>query len=179
MDLPNWVYLLGVVLVNVFLLLLICIIVLKNKESDIEIQNEIFKTEKQEKEEVKEQIKEEIKEELSDNAKAMNDIYEAMKKSSEMSKVERFEQEQEENAIISYQELLKFKNEQEQLKKEEKRYPKTEVISPIYGRVDEIKEQVKEETYELEKTLNMEPLRKEVKETEEFLNALKDFRKNL
>jgi len=99
-----------------------------------------------------------------------------------------FEQEQEENAIISFQELLKFKEEQEKLmantkdnpiekkKEETKKFSNTEVISPIFGRVEVDEEN---ENHELEKSLNIDPIKKEIKESEDFLNALKDFRKNL
>lgn len=176
MDLPNWVYIVGVVLVNAFLLLIICMIVFKNKEVDKEIEKEIFKNSKEEENE-------------NENVKAMNEIYSAMEKANKKpSKVETFEQEQEENAIISFQELLKFKEEQEKLmantkdnpiekkKEETKKFSNTEVISPIFGRVEVDEEN---ENHELEKTLNIDPIKKEIKESEDFLNALKDFRKNL
>jgi len=176
MDLPNWVYIVGVVLVNAFLLLIICMIVFKNKEVDKEIEKEIFKNSKEEENE-------------NENVKAMNEIYSAMEKANKKpSKVETFEQEQEENAIISFQELLKFKEEQEKLmantkdnpiekkKEETKKFSNTEVISPIFGRVEVDEEN---ENHELEKSLNIDPIKKEIKESEDFLNALKDFRKNL
>ena len=85
-------------------------------------------------------------------------------------------------------ELLKFKEEQEKLmantkdnpiekkKEETKKFSNTEVISPIFGRVEVDEEN---ENHELEKTLNIDPIKKEIKESEDFLNALKDFRKNL
>lgn len=172
--------------------------------------------------------------------------------------VATFEQEQEENSIISYQELVRsLKGENvapvqtsvepvvkveepvakkevphtEQLsmdammqetKVEPKRFKNTEFISPVYGKMEEHleyptvpqfnkndREIEKElETYEsntesslvnkniddflgdfdfdnnievnsLEQTLNMKPLSEEVKKNDEFLQALKDFRKNL
>ena len=41
-------------------------------------------------------------------------------------------------------------------------------------------EDVKEyENFDLEKTLNIEPLTEEIKKNNDFLNALKEFRKNL
>ena len=168
--------------------------------------------------------------------------------------VANFEKEQEENSIISYQELVSSlkgekvvpnKIEEHSMKKEvvslkpevqaeqlsmdniinernEKRFKNTEFISPVYGKMEEHleyptvphfnkndKEIEKElETYEsetdsslvnkniddflgefefddnievdsLEKTLNMKPLSEEVKKNDDFLQALKDFRKNL
>lgn len=165
--------------------------------------------------------------------------------------VATFEQEQEENSIISYQELVRslkgekvtaIKKEQskeiekeaphaEQLsidniiegpKDNTKRFKNTEFISPVYGKMEEHleypkvpqfnkndKEIEKElETYEsntesslvnkniddflgdfdfdnnieinsLEQTLNIKPLSEEVKKNDEFLQALKEFRKNL
>lgn len=166
--------------------------------------------------------------------------------------VATFEQEQEENSIISYQELVsslkgekikpakveekvvEVKQEEshaeqlsmdtimEETKPESKRFKNTEFISPVYGKMDEHleyptvpqfhkndREIEKElETYEsntesslvnkniddflgdfdfdnnievnsLEQTLNMKPLSEEVKKDDEFLQALKDFRKNL
>ena len=44
----------------------------------------------------------------------------------------------------------------------------------------EIKTPVKNyDKFELEQTLNMEPLSDEIRKNEDFLNALKEFRKNL
>lgn len=172
--------------------------------------------------------------------------------------VATFEQEQEENSIISYQELVRslkgekvastkieqpvkveepvveVKKEEphaeqlsmdtmiEESKPEIKKFKNTEFISPIYGKMDEHLEYPKVpqfhnndreiekelETYEsntesslvnkniddflgdfdfdnnievnsLEQTLNMKPLSEEIKKNDEFLQALKDFRKNL
>ena len=81
--------------------------------------------------------------------------------------IDRYEEEQEENAVISYQELLDRKmalNEEKPEKKEEAfipRFSNSEFISPIFGRVDK-----KEET-------QIEML------DEDFLNNLKEFRSNL
>ena len=35
MDLPNWIYIVGIVILNILLILIICMIIFKNKESDI------------------------------------------------------------------------------------------------------------------------------------------------
>lgn len=168
--------------------------------------------------------------------------------------VATFEKEQEENSIISYQELVNsLKGEKvtpvkeevvpikekkvgvkpqvqaEQLsmdniisERQEKRFKNTEFISPVYGKMEEHLEyptvphfnkndkeiETELETYEsdtesslvnkniddflgefefdnnmevnsLEQTLNMKPLSEEVKKNDDFLQALKDFRKNL
>ena len=175
MELSSWVFILGIVFLNVCLLVVVCLLVFKKKEADEEIEKEIFNSAKEE----------------NENAKNMNEIYKAMEKASAKpaSKVESFEQEQEENAIISFNELLKFKEEQEKLmaqeerkvvKEEPKKFSNTEVISPVFGRMEEIEETDEiDKIDELEKNLNVVPLRKEIKESEEFLNALKEFRKNL
>lgn len=76
--------------------------------------------------------------------------------------------------------------------KEKGKFKATEFVSPIYG-VQDIKIQyptvqnMKEfktpaknyDKFELEQTLNMEPLSDEIRKNEDFLNALKEFRKNL
>lgn len=76
--------------------------------------------------------------------------------------------------------------------KESGKFKSTEFISPIYG-VQNIKVQyptvqnIKEfrenaanyNKFELEQTLNMEPLNDEIRKNEDFLKALKEFRKNL
>lgn len=70
------------------------------------------------------------------------------------------------------------------------KFKSTDFISPIYG-IQDIKVQYptvqniknfRENNYkniELEQTLNMAPLSEEIKRDEDFLNALKEFRKNL
>ena len=76
--------------------------------------------------------------------------------------------------------------------KEKNKFKATEFVSPIYGVQDikiqyptvqnmkEFKTPVKNyDKFELEQTLNMEPLSDEIRKNEDFLNALKEFRKNL
>lgn len=72
----------------------------------------------------------------------------------------------------------------------DKKFKTTEFISPVYGILNsksqyptinnklEIVNDSKDNN-ELEKTLNIEPLSKEIKKNDEFLKALKEFRKNL
>lgn len=85
---------------------------------------------------------------------------------------------------------------------ERPKFKKSEFISPIYGRVENdytypiIKnfkesdeetlldnfdqdESIQVEEKELEKTLNLEPITNEIKKSEDFLNSLREFRKNL
>lgn len=183
---------------------------------------------------------------------AFDEIMEAMQKDldeKEENPIELFEQEQEEKAIISYQELLNAKNKVEnklkdiendaqdlnkevvkverqtklekeepkistikeqqptrvvepklttikeqkldiekelpkQVTTEESKFNNSEFVSPVFGRVSikKTKPAIKEEpvdSRELEKTLNIKPLTDEIKKNTEFLDALKEFRKNL
>lgn len=116
--------------------------------------------------------------------------------------VKTFEDEQEEKAIISYQELIvakakveepvieeqpKLEEKQEETKEVDldftmvdspKKFRNTEFISPIYGRVDEKNENntfVEEVKQEEKSAVYVEP----VDSIDEFLNDLKRFRKNL
>lgn len=125
--------------------------------------------------------------------------------------VANFETDQEQEAIISYQELLKKKetllsnnNYDDEIvekidieepikldpvspKTEEavKKFKNSEFISPIFGRVDKEveysapKPNFTEIDREFEKVVNVKPLNTEIKKNEDFLNSLKDFRKNL
>ena len=127
------------------------------------------------------------KEKIEEEKNAIKSVLEKMEKDLEKEKegdIETFEREQEEKAIISYQELLKQagklreltedkKNQDlkkdikiEEVKKEEKKEPEehkkfknTEFISPVYGK--EAPESI----------IN--------RKNQEFLNSLKDFRRNL
>lgn len=139
---------------------------------------------------------------------SLDEIMEAMQQDIDSEKedaVELFEQEQEDKAIISYQELVKVKKKTEKPetiekteKKEEtknKALPKlvtteknkftnSEFVSPVFGKMEnssnlEIDSKEVFDAHELEKTLNIEPLSDEIKKNNEFLNALKEFRKNL
>lgn len=126
--------------------------------------------------------------------------------------VANFEIDQEQEAIISYQELLKKKEvlmsnnkyddelvekidivEEKPIisevspKTEEavKKFKNSEFISPIFGRVDNqveyptVKNDFTAIDKEFEKVVNVKPLNNEIKKSEDFLNSLKDFRKNL
>lgn len=194
-------------LMNIACIICILILIFKNKKnvSVLDKATEVKVT--------KIEIDEKDKE---PDTSAFDEIMEAMQKDLDASKenpVELFEQEQEEKAIISYQELLNAKNKTEPKKeivekieetnnveaKEEKskakpklvttkesKFTNSEFVSPVFGKVDkksktniEVENVDKIDPHELEKTLNIEPLADEIKKNNEFLNALKEFRKNL
>ena len=106
---------------------------------------------------------EETKSSIEDVLRLMNADLEKQK----YENIDKYEEEQEENAVISYQELLDRKmalNEQKTEEKKEAFIPKfsnSEFISPIFGRVDK-KEEPQTEMLD-----------------EDFLNNLKEFRSNL
>lgn len=172
----------------------------------------------------------------TDLEKVLNDMRQGA--TEKVPSVTTFEQQQEEKAIISYQELL---NNKPKLQFEEpmsveydetndldftnikpaidseldfayaekveqpKKWQNSEFISPVYGRVenkteyptiksfydksiphfDDVEEvivpraMVNKPKPDLEQTLNIEPLKEEIKKNDQFLDSLKEFRKNL
>jgi len=196
------------VLLNIVFLITIIILILKNRKPVLDtIENT-------------EEIKVTKVNSVEDST-AFDEIIEAMQKdldSKVEDAVEMFEQEQEEKAIISYQELLNAKNKNEEnfeklekleipkeedlevheeieipiekpkatpvLATTEKKFTNSEFVSPVFGKMDRnvnLKVETEEDydNFDLEKTLNIEPLTEEIKKNNEFLNALKEFRKNL
>lgn len=231
----------------------------------IDDEEDVIKEEKEVKieaeEEIKEDVQEVVEEKKEDSKLDIESMLAQMQKDLNTKAedvVATFEQEQEENSIISYQELVRSLKgekvvpvkpsiqldelieekkeepikleqlsmdsviEEEKTSEYEKKFKKTDFISPVYGKMNENleyptvpqfnkndREIEKElETYEsntevslankniddflgdfefdnnievnsLEKTLNMKPLSEEIKKNDEFLKALKDFRKNL
>ena len=120
------------------------------------------------KEEPKKEEVQEVQEEKNEKS-SIEDVLRLMNADLEKQKyenIDKYEEEQEENAVISYQELLDRKmalNEEKKEKQQEAFVPKfsnTEFISPIFGRVEK-----KEEEIEIL--------------DEDFLNNLKEFRSNL
>ena len=226
------------------ILFVIYLILRENKEDKKEIEEILFSRvePKRKIEEDEEVLKEEntmsdVFEEKKDNGDTL-DIESMLEKMQEdlnakaEDAVEAFEQEQEENSIISYQELIekiKDKSKKEEVKeekkpineqmslnlKDDKKFKKTDFISPIYGKMDEHLEyptvpsfsknddeisreledydivstnedyindygfDSKAEADSLEQTLNMKNLSDDIKKNDEFLKALKEFRKNL
>lgn len=226
------------ILIGILVINFGCIIylVLREKKEDKKEIDEILS-------ELEEPIKEEIKLEdkekeekqdlkLEENKREVEEMLMKMQKDLEATPedvVTHFENEQEENSIISYQELLKsvkekkeneikvtpvkieedveekieikeFDNEDtvriETIKSSDKKFKNTDFISPIFGIQDnEIKYPTvpklireKEETISLfdsldidyeEKVVDTTKLDAEIKKNDDFLKALKEFRKNL
>ncbi len=132
---------------------------------------------------------ENIKPETKEQQEAKNELERVFKQMSEdLEKnepkqiIDNFEKEQEENAIISYQELLKQAEEKRKHpnmtdeKETEKKFHNSEIISPIFGIQ-------KEPVYksDIKNNRNYEKLdfAYEKETAAEFLNSLKEFRKNL
>ena len=69
------------------------------------------------------------------------------------------------------------------IKEEPKKFKKSDFISPIYGIIDEKLEyptvKKTENVLDIMNTRDYNKLTEEIKRQEEFLNALKEFRKNL
>ena len=231
----------------------------KEKEVIAELEKEIKQEEVQEVKNIEEPIqKEEIKEQKFEEKKSeIEEMLEKMQEDLDKKPedvVTNFENEQEEKAIISYQELLdsikekspkvevvddelEYRQEKEMSKKlnetnnetnkiveEEKtetnavkKFKNTDFISPVYGKMNEhleyptvpsfekheqvefdfdddyfelenrnIDDYLEEYNFKnnmeintLEQTLDMPPISKEIKKNDEFLQALKEFRKNL
>ncbi|MBS7020442.1 MAG: hypothetical protein KH135_01025 [Firmicutes bacterium] len=218
----------------------------KEEKKKLEKQVEVVSLEPEKKEVTKESIKESItSKESTKTSASMNDIeslLSRMKKDlteKEEQEIECFEQEQEEQAIISYEELVRAakekqalemdeegntpisnrelevaleKKRQKELEEERKReqekksgFHTTQFISPVYGIQEEKKkkesfqnsfqelklEPVLEEVPELPDELELpletslpdgievESIQEDANKNAEFLDALKEFRKNL
>lgn len=224
------VVILGIIIILFLILFVVLILTDKGKkkkqeknfeEDKIEIMNiqkpskeneeteKIEETTLEEKEEKEEKI-EQNEENISDIAEVLASMQSYLEERNQK-EIDTFEQEQEENAIISYQELVnacKKNKEKEEIvvetKKETKEENKTEpvkkfknseFISPIYGKEkkkDDSFEQflsknfekketspVQEITSSLETEFSLEEFQQEMKENEEFLEELKNFRNSL
>lgn len=113
---------------------------------------------------------------------------------SEEAVIQTFEDEQEEKSIISYRELLKVNNKDENENNKTK-FQTSEFISPIHGIVDnkieyptipKFKNSVPKKEAEInfaindiEETIIETPIEEQISSSENFLNYLKDFRKKL
>ena len=108
-------------------------------------------------------------------------------------KLTKFEEDQEENSIISYEELLsktnsysldkikspltnKTFNDEVKPTTAESKFANSPLISPIYGISEE---KPRELTNEIEKKVDIPKPNIEIKNNDEFLKALKEFRKSL
>lgn len=223
------------IIIGVALFLLFCLLITsliehskkKKKNKTVEVKEEtISKIEKlvEQPEEVAKSIltaKEEIIiEEINDKTSELDDLLKTMefdleKQKMEATKVDNFEQEQEESAIISYQQLKEavknnlIKPYDDEIKENiftaappvtgKDQFKNSEIISPIYGRIEaevsypkiSLFEQTKNDI-ETEKILDeLNSYRPSVVETvpkaideidiqdeEEFLEILKEFREN-
>lgn len=219
---------------------------LKIKENEIEdfkeknVQDETIKPKENKQLQLfnDDEIKEEKKH--SELEKVLEKMQQDLEEQKDKDCVSMFEQEQEERAIISYQELMakkdellamvddeRFENEKtynyddnfsydnfdlinnDELKlkntnknidfdavkedntNDEKKFVTTDFISPIFGRreatldypkVPNFKSVLKSEKsheYDLEATMNLDPIAEKMQQEDAFLNALKEFRKNL
>ena len=221
------VVILGIIIILFLILFVVLILTDKGKkkkqeknfeEDKIEIMNiQKPSKENEETEKIEDDTLEEKEEKIEQNEENISDIAEVLAsmqsylEERNQKEIDTFEQEQEENAIISYQELVnacKKNKEKEEIvvetKKETKEENKTEpvkkfknseFISPIYGKEkkkDDSFEQflsknfekketspVQEITSSLETEFSLEEFQQEMKENEEFLEELKNFRNSL
>ena len=145
--------------------------------SNVNVTNNVQKTT-----EIKEQIKETNitnEKEYSDEDNAIIS-YEELKNQYNKVDTEDNRYVDEEDAIISIQELEKLYNESKEITEpysysgyNSANAVNNSYVSPIYARVKTDQDLV------LEQTANLEKLNEEIKKTNEFLNMLKDLKKNL
>ncbi len=96
------------------------------------------------------------------------------------------------NLIDNVNNTISIDSAKEESERQSKKFVTTDFISPVFGRrtaefdypkVPNFKDMVvkneKSNTYDLEATLNLEPLTEQMKKDDAFLSALKEFRKNL
>ena len=242
--LENEFLLYGVMIfVVVMIILFVCIIYSKSKDHDLEVEEETRKK-KALFHKVKDEVEEEIKitkltEDSEGGSVDLEALLEQMQtdlnnSNSKEDVIANFEHEQEEKAIISYQELVRANRREndketceplqeliqkidqgsiieeaildveesedvdlfEEMKfEDEKKFKNTEFISPVFGKMDtnieyptippvnsrkaRNKQVYDMNNIELEKTLDIEPINEEIQKNDEFLQSLKEFRKNL
>lgn len=224
------IYLYICIIIGLIILTTILIITASNRRNRKKIKNDFVQAEKVEAE--LEKIEE------NDESNELENILKKMQEDMEMKPedvVKKFEEEQEEKAIISYQELVDnvksgkievvddeesevnfvenlvtdesvepvmtiesdtdsqvtpemvkeaIENiSKESIKEEPKKFKQSEFISPIFGIMDNKVEYPKvkktETTLDIMNTRDYNELTEEIKRQEEFLQALKEFRKNL
>lgn len=223
------IYLYIVIIIGLVVLTSILLILANNERKRRKIKNDFIEAEK---------VEEELtKVEENPVSNALEDILKKMQEDIDLKPedvVKKFEEEQEEKAIISYQELVDnvkagkieviddeesevnfvenlvadVKNEpimeiskddssitpqmvkdvienisSSSIKEEPKKFKKSDFISPIYGIIDEKLEyptvKKNENILDIMNTRDYNKLTEEIERQEEFLNALKEFRKNL
>lgn len=157
-------------------------------------KNKIMEVKVEKPEEIEVLEEEQIQEEIEVMDEVADEI-ESIKKNIEQNldntsiNLNKWEQEQEENAIISYDELVKRAGAKkivykEEPKKEEKKitkiYKPTEIVSPVYGVQQKIKEiDEKIESYNNIEKLRIDESEEEYKKDIDFLNSLKQIRSEL
>ena len=223
------IYLYIVIIVGLVVLTSILLILANNERKRRKIRNDFIEAEK---------VEEELtKVEENSVSTALEDILKKMQEDIDVKPedvVKKFEEEQEEKAIISYQELvdnvkagkIEVVDDEESevnyvenlvtdvttepimeasnddsmvtpqmvkdvienissssIKEEPKKFKKSDFISPIYGIIDEKLEyptvKKNENILDIMNTRDYNKLTEEIERQEEFLNALKEFRKNL
>lgn len=222
------IYLYICIVIGLIILTSILLIVASNAKKRRKIKNDFVEAEK---------LEEELnKKEDSVMSSKLEEILQKMQEDIETKPedvVRKFEEEQEEKAIISYQELvdnvkagkievvddeessvnfvenlnLEVDNEPimeidedtvvtpemvkeaienitvSSIKEEPKKFKKSDIISPVYGVMEETFEYPKvkktENILDIMNTRDYNQLTEEIKRQEEFLNALKEFRRNL
>ena len=223
------IYLYLCIIIGLIVLTCILSILAANAQKRRKIKNDFIEAEK---------VEEELnKPEESVMSNKLEEILQKMQEDMDVKPedvVRKFEEEQEEKAIISYQELvdnvkagkievvedevsdvdfvenlnlevnnepiMEIKTEEESVtpemikeavenitvssvKEEPKKFKKSEIISPIYGVVEDNFEYPKikknENILDIMNTKDYNELSEEIKRQEEFLNALKEFRRNL
>ncbi|MCI9586051.1 MAG: hypothetical protein HFH45_05425 [Bacilli bacterium] len=172
----------------------------------IVLTEEIIEEQKLEKPELTEEQKA-AKAELE---RVFNQMSADLEAKNESQPIETFEREQEENAIISYQELIKQVEKKQEIKKEQpkedieeskpeiekleqmeldfeepKKFKNSDIISPIFGIQKENNYQKKPKEEKIEEPFvarhAYESIKKDYEDenNKDFLNSLKEFRKNL
>lgn len=233
----------SIIVVVVGVILFVCFVYPKRKGHDLRVEEETSKK-KALLNKVKDEAEDEIKitkltEDPEGGSVDLEALLEQMQNdlnnsNSKEDVIANFEHEQEEKAIISYQELVRAnrrdtdKNTSEPLQEliqkidqgsvmeeavldieesddvdlfeemkieDEKKFKNTEFISPVFGKMEtnieyptippvNSRKARNQQVYdmnniELEKTLDLEPINEEIQKNDEFLQSLKEFRKNL
>lgn len=225
----NNIYIYLCLIIGLIVLTSILSIVIFNDKKRRKIKNDFIQAEK-----IEEEMKSEEKSNISTELEAILNKMQQDIDTKPEDVVKKFEQEQEDNAIISYQELIDnvkagkidVVDEEESeidyvqelnidlnkepimntitqgedvvtpdmiksavenisissIKEEPKKFKKSEFISPVYGIVNntvESNSNNKETLLDIMNTKDYNALTEEIKVQEEFLNILKEFRKNL
>ena len=169
-------------IIFVAVLSLAFIIYIMTKDDKIEPIDEEKRYDNEKPKEYFENIKPETKEqqEAKDELeRVFRQMSEDLEKEKPKTVIDTFEQEQEENAVISYQELLRQAEEKRKhpnTNPEEKKFHNSENISPIFGiqKTPEYKAQIREN-----KPFEKLDFAYENENASDFLNSLKEFRNNL